>query len=79
MVALTPAHFRAANGFSNAFYGWGGEDDDFLRRVEAAVGGAERADGEVGRCVEELFNFSTSTRPGNPGRFKFALHSISFT
>jgi len=24
--------FRAVNGFSNEFYGWGGEDDDMLNR-----------------------------------------------
>ncbi|XP_061645771.1 beta-1,4-galactosyltransferase 3-like isoform X2 [Phyllopteryx taeniolatus] len=32
-VALTPDQFRKANGFSNKFWGWGGEDDDFGNRV----------------------------------------------
>jgi len=25
-------HFELINGFSNKFYGWGGEDDDLLHR-----------------------------------------------
>ena len=25
--------FRAINGFSNLFYGWGGEDDDLFNRI----------------------------------------------
>nr|CAG4641406.1 EOG090X0MWD [Eulimnadia texana] len=32
-VALTSEQFAKANGYSNVFYGWGGEDDDFFNRV----------------------------------------------
>ena len=32
VVALKPEQFVAANGFSNRFHGWGGEDDDFYGR-----------------------------------------------
>ena len=28
-------HFVKVNGFSNLFWGWGGEDDDFYERVAA--------------------------------------------
>lgn len=34
-IALTRKQFEAANGFSNVFYGWGGEDDDFYSRLQA--------------------------------------------
>lgn len=27
--------FKAVNGMSNEYYGWGGEDDDFYARLEA--------------------------------------------
>lgn len=27
--ALTKEQYEAVNGFSNSFFGWGGEDDDF--------------------------------------------------
>ncbi|XP_046747517.1 beta-1,4-N-acetylgalactosaminyltransferase bre-4-like [Diprion similis] len=33
-IALTREHFKRANGFSNVFYGWGGEDDDFYSRLQ---------------------------------------------
>ncbi|KAJ3660575.1 hypothetical protein Zmor_005017 [Zophobas morio] len=33
-VAISSEHFQGINGMSNQFYGWGGEDDDFYRRLE---------------------------------------------
>lgn len=35
VTAFTKAQFELVNGFSNQFYGWGGEDDDMLKRIEA--------------------------------------------
>ncbi|XP_066993690.2 beta-1,4-N-acetylgalactosaminyltransferase bre-4-like [Anabrus simplex] len=32
-VAILQKHFDLVNGFSNIFFGWGGEDDDFYNRV----------------------------------------------
>lgn len=34
--AMSRAHFEAVNGFSNVFWGWGGEDDDMAARIKAA-------------------------------------------
>ncbi|XP_033220049.1 beta-1,4-galactosyltransferase 1-like [Belonocnema kinseyi] len=34
-IALTRKQFERANGFSNVFYGWGGEDDDFYGRLQS--------------------------------------------
>lgn len=31
--ALSREHFQLANGFSNLFWGWGGEDDDLSSRI----------------------------------------------
>ena len=31
-TAFTGPHFRLVNGFSNQYYGWGGEDDDIFKR-----------------------------------------------
>ncbi|XP_018025825.1 beta-1,4-galactosyltransferase 3-like [Hyalella azteca] len=33
VVSLTPRSMSLVNGLSNAYWGWGGEDDDFERRV----------------------------------------------
>ncbi|XP_050546198.1 beta-1,4-N-acetylgalactosaminyltransferase bre-4-like [Daktulosphaira vitifoliae] len=32
-IALTRKQYKDINGFSNVFYGWGGEDDDIFNRV----------------------------------------------
>ena len=32
-LAISSAQFDQVNGFSNQFYGWGGEDDEFHRRL----------------------------------------------
>lgn len=32
-IAMTRKQFHDINGFSNVFYGWGGEDDDLFNRV----------------------------------------------
>lgn len=33
VVALTKEQFEEVNGYSNLFFGWGGEDDDFSERL----------------------------------------------
>ena len=32
VAALKKEHFQLVNGFSNQFFGWGGEDDDLYNR-----------------------------------------------
>ena len=32
VTAFKPDHFELVNGFSNLYYGWGGEDDDMYNR-----------------------------------------------
>lgn len=35
VVSISKDQFETVNGFSNEFWGWGGEDDDFMNRVKA--------------------------------------------
>lgn len=35
VVSILEQHFMAINGLSNLYEGWGGEDDDFYRRLQA--------------------------------------------
>ena len=32
VTGFLPRHFELVNGFSNQYYGWGGEDDDMFSR-----------------------------------------------
>ncbi|XP_072324586.1 beta-1,4-galactosyltransferase 6 isoform X2 [Scyliorhinus torazame] len=46
---LTVEQFRKINGFPNAFWGWGGEDDDLWRRVFFAGYNVTRPEGNLGK------------------------------
>jgi beta-1,4-galactosyltransferase 3 len=49
--AVRPQHMIEANGFSNSFFGWGGEDDDFAARLKRAGFRILRDDPRVARKV----------------------------
>ena len=34
VTAISKDHFKLVNGFSNQFWGWGGEDDDMYQRID---------------------------------------------
>ena len=34
-AAMTPEQLTKVNGFSNQYWGWGGEDDDMFKRIDA--------------------------------------------
>ncbi|XP_053104388.1 beta-1,4-galactosyltransferase 6 isoform X3 [Hemicordylus capensis] len=46
---LTVEQFKKINGFPNAFWGWGGEDDDLWNRVHYVGYNVTRPEGELGK------------------------------
>ncbi|XP_063814955.1 beta-1,4-galactosyltransferase 5 [Pseudophryne corroboree] len=46
---LTVEQFHKINGFPNAFWGWGGEDDDLWNRVQYAGYNVTRPEGDIGK------------------------------
>uniref|UniRef100_A0A915M8N5 Uncharacterized protein n=1 Tax=Meloidogyne javanica TaxID=6303 RepID=A0A915M8N5_MELJA len=49
VLALTVDQLRRINGYSNDFWGWGGEDDDFNTRVKLANMSFQRNKTEISR------------------------------
>ena len=81
-VALSAGQFEAANGYSNEFFGWGGEDDDFYERVTSFAGlRVMRFEAELSRYVM----LSHAKEVPNPnrfqilsrGRYRYAIDGLS--
>ncbi len=70
--ALTPAQFRLVNGFSNMYFGWGGEDDDLFNRLRKKKIGLIRPTGPLGRYWALGHGKS---KPG-PDRFKLLKKGV---
>ena len=51
VLAISALHFARLNGFSNTFFGWGGEDDDLFQRIGSAGLEVSRLRGEASRYV----------------------------
>ena len=48
---MSTSHYRILNGFSNQFWGWGGEDDDMYNRIVMKDLGLIRFSGEDQRMM----------------------------
>lgn len=48
VIAVTREQFESIGGFSNHFYGWGGEDDDMFVRFRTAGYGIDRTPIDIG-------------------------------
>ena len=73
IVAFTANQFESVNGYSNEYWGWGGEDDDLYRRQETLMkkSGATkilRPDKNIYR-YRMIHHDQERLNPKNPKRF----------
>lgn len=64
IAGMTPTGWRMVNGYPNDYFGWGGEDDEFLRRVKEAgltIDHYDKSRFEV-RDLEEIPDVATKRR-----------------
>ncbi|KAK2715565.1 beta-1,4-N-acetylgalactosaminyltransferase bre-4-like [Artemia franciscana] len=64
--AMNRSHFEKVNGFSNMFWGWGGEDDDMSNRIRYKKLLISRYPANIARYVM----LSHSKAKPNPSRFR---------
>lgn len=48
VISFTPTVYRNINGFSNVYFGWGGEDDDLTIRINQAGYTLQRVPEDIG-------------------------------
>ncbi|VDM64476.1 unnamed protein product [Angiostrongylus costaricensis] len=63
--ALTANQFRKTNGFSNRYWGWGGEDDDMYKRVKFAGYNVDRYNDTIARYTM-IEHTRDKVNPENP-------------
>ncbi|CAB4036475.1 beta-1,4-N-acetylgalactosaminyltransferase bre-4-like [Paramuricea clavata] len=68
VVSFTKEQFEKINGYSNVYWGWGGEDDDLYQRIRAAKYTLSRPMIELG-CYTML-NVGHKSAPKDPKRHK---------
>lgn len=74
VTALTRDQFHQINGFSNAYWGWGGEDDDLLIRVQLQKMEIVRPPAEVARYTM-VFHKRDNGNKVNKNRMKLLVQT----
>jgi len=73
--ATSKYHFQKMNGFSNDYWGWGGEDDDFSSRVSLAGLSVSRYPHMIARYKHMVKYGADVTNPINKCRFQLMKHT----
>ena len=73
-VLMQLGHFAAINGFSNKYYGWGGEDADLYYRVTRVFGAFDRLDPTIGLYEAAMHDKNDKTQNGShSGNVKYLM------
>lgn len=75
VMMITGEQFQICNGFSNKYFGWGGEDDDFWKRLVFKKIKIKRLDTKTGRYTA-LSHGKDVLNPPNPERHKLLRNSV---
>ncbi|XP_060558737.1 beta-1,4-galactosyltransferase 4-like, partial [Ruditapes philippinarum] len=67
VIAFTTLQYAKINGFSNLYFGWGGEDDDMFKRIRARNMTLQRPPDHIG-VFRALKHTQDSSNPPNPHR-----------
>ncbi|KAI5087620.1 beta-1,4-galactosyltransferase 1 [Silurus meridionalis] len=73
--ALSKEQLLKINGFSNNYWGWGGEDDDIYKRLSFRGMSISRPDLMIGRC-KMIQHERDKLNPPNPQRMTQLSHTI---
>ncbi|XP_041472844.1 beta-1,4-galactosyltransferase 5-like [Lytechinus variegatus] len=68
VTGLTTQQFYDINGLPNVYWGWGGEDDEFAKRVKAKGFKRSRPKGEIG-YFDSVVHEKKESSPTNEARF----------
>jgi len=68
VLAMSTTHYKILNGFSNLFWGWGGEDDDLYNRIMFSNLGLLRLQGEQNRMMTLVHQTNETGNEVNPIR-----------
>jgi len=74
---ITVQHFNMVNGFSNQYWGWGGEDDDMAKRLARNNLTITRYKPDIARYTMIKHETETTNKP-NPKRYKLLKISNKF-
>ena len=75
--ALSVKQFELVNGFSNQYWGWGGEDDDMAKRLASNKLKITRYKADIARYTMIKHHRENSNKP-NPNRHKLLQKSKIF-
>lgn len=77
VTGFTPGQFDQVNGYSNLYYGWGGEDDDMFSRIAAQNLSIIRFSSTVAR-YSMIQHTRDDLNPDNRGRFSILYNRQRF-